>query len=131
MKYKKIIISVSVFTAAAAIAVTMAYRSVREEEKKREIASAQQEESVEIYRPVVTTEPESTPEATVQPIYYYLQSEENMLNLYEINGESKKLVKSVEVNLQMFPQEDRELLKNGIMALTLEEGIEIIENFVS
>ena len=130
MKYKKTIISVSACMAAAAIAIAaaVAYRPGGEEE--REIASSE-EESVEIYRPVVTAEPTPTAEPATQSVYYYLQSEENMLNLYEINGDSRKIVKSVEVNLQMFPREDRELLKNGIMALTLEEGIEIIENFVS
>lgn len=132
MKRKVIIYSASA-AVLGIITVTAAYKSIDRRSKiqeEREIASAR-EDSIEIYRPVITSEPEPTPEETIEPIYYYLQTEGNFLKLYEIDGEHKKEVKSVEINTNMFPSEDRELLENGIKAFTLEEGIEIMENFIS
>lgn len=84
-------------------------------------------QSIEIYNPVITSEPENTAE----PIYYMLIGEGKKLNLYEINGNVKKIVKSAEITPEIFPEDDIELLKNGIHALSLEEGVEIMENFIS
>ncbi len=93
--------------------------------------ASNKEESVEIYHPVITSEPEPAPEKTAEPIYYMLVAEGNKLVLYEINGDTKKAVKSAAITPEIFPEEDIELLKSGIHALSLEEGIEIMENFIS
>lgn len=90
-------------------------------------ALPQKDETAEIYHPVVTVEPYEEPPS----VYYMLTAENEALKLYEVNGENKKAVKTAEITPDMFPKEDIELLKNGIHALSLEEGIEIMENFIS
>jgi len=112
------------------IAVVASYCLSVGDYEKYEIAEAEKD-SVKIYRPLVTIEPEPSEEPAPIPIYYILKNEENKLNLYEIDGEAKKVIKSTEFSPEMFPLEDRVLLKEGIKALSLEEGIEILENFIS
>ena len=123
----------SLFAASAAIlsafAIFAAYNLTRREESAS--LPSPTEESVEIYRPVITAEPEPSPAAAPEPIFYYLQSEDDALVLYEIDGELQKEIKRVNFSPDMLPSEDRELLKNGIKAFTLEEGVEIMENFIS
>lgn len=111
------------------VAIFTAYRlTIR---NKIEEVPETEEKSVEIYQPVITAEPEENSDFITEPVFYYLQSEDNMLVLYEVDGNIHKVIKSTEINMQIFPYEDRELLKNGIKAFTLEEGIEIMENFIS
>ena len=124
---KKILKTLMLPTALLSCAI-FAFYTMNKKEEIAEIPNLK-EESMEIYHPVVTSEP--SPKIESEPIFYYLQSEENMLVLYEINGSVQKEVKSTEINPEIFPYEDRELLKNGIKAFTLEEGIEIMENFIS
>lgn len=130
MKKRTIIISSSAAMLFCILAATAAYKLARTPDKPQSEENPPREESVQIYRPVITAEP-AEEESETSVVYYYLQSEGNLLNLYEIDGASKKSVKSVPINPEMFPLEDRQLLKEGIKANTLEEGIEIIENFVS
>ena len=132
MKQKVLIISMTVTVVAGIISIASTYFMNRPDYSQQKHIQESNENTVEIYRPMVTTEPEiieDEPEAVI--IYYTLQSEGDVLHLYEINGESRRAIKSLPINPEMFPQEDRELLKSGIKADTLEEGIEIIENFVS
>lgn len=89
------------------------------------------EKSVEISKPTIIPEPDETPEIVYEPVYYMLTAEGDALNLYEIDGDNKKTVKTAEITPDIFPKEDIELLKNGIHAFSLEEGIEIMENFIS
>lgn len=131
MKKKGFLISAA--AAAVITGIISAYilteRSV-EIKDKEDIAS--DEESVEIYRPQITSEPDiSSPEPTVEPIYYMVMIEKDKLCLLEINGNARKTVKSAKITPEVLPSEDVELLKNGIHALSLEEGIEIMENFIS
>lgn len=93
--------------------------------------NAEADIGAEILKPLITSEPEAPPESAVEPIYYMLTAEANVLKLCEIDGENKKIVKTAEIMLDMLPKDDVELLKNGIHALSLEEGIEIMENFIS
>lgn len=105
-----------------------------EREYKKEInnSSIEQNESVEIYSPIITEAPEAAESGEIdQAVYYIVQSNEKLLILYEIDGTSKKEINKFDVNPEMFPAEDRELLKSGIKANTLEEGIQIAENFIS
>ena len=132
MKRKTLIISTSAAALFCIMVFTFAQRSTHapDSEDINQNASLQGD-SVQIYRPVITADPEP-PEATETPVIYYsLQSDGNLLKLYEVNGDTKKAVKSVPFNPEMFPAEDRQLLEKGIKANTLEEGIETMENFVS
>lgn len=88
-----------------------------------------EEQKIPIYNPLVTDE--VIVKKTTEPIYYYLQGDEKTLKLYEVSGDVRKEIKSVQINLEMFPQEDRKLLQEGIKAFSLEESVKIIENFVS
>ncbi len=87
--------------------------------------------ATEIYRPQPTTE--NTPIVTSQPVipYYLLKNENDVLSLYEITGEEKTLIKTININSVFLPSEDREKLKKGIAVASLEEGYELIEDFTS
>ena len=126
MQKKNVIMVSSICLAAGIISAVSAYIFTREKGAEDFVI----EENKQIYKPVITTEPE-TEEIVYEPVYYSVQSVGDALNLYEMQGENRKVVKTFNVNLQMFPEEDVELLKNGIKAMTLEDGLEIMENFTS
>lgn len=124
---KKILITSSVCMAVGIISGISAYILTRKENNEGIVI--RESETAQIYKPVVTEEPEQEP--LYEPIYYSVQTSGNALNLYEVQGGEKKVVKTFEINLQMFPGEDVELLRAGIRAYTLEDGLAIIENFIS
>lgn len=64
-------------------------------------------------------------------ITYRVILKNNMLSLYEINGEDKKLITSMEINPEFYPQDDISELKEGIEAYCKEDGYEILENFAN
>ena len=74
---------------------------------------------------------EETAGDTTSSIYYLLISEKNFLNLYEINGDSRVLIKTVNFNVQCLPAEDRQRLNSGIRLSDKEEGYSLIEDFTS
>ncbi len=86
---------------------------------------------IPIYHDMVMEEdiPTDTPKAAV--IYYSLQSQDNSLILYEVNGEQKKEVRRLPFEKTLYPEEDLSELAAGIRADSLEEGIQIMENFTS
>jgi len=53
------------------------------------------------------------------------------LNLYKIENGEKTLVKGIEFNTIYLPAEDRERLKKGIKLEDIEDGYELIEDFIS
>lgn len=130
MKTKKIVLSSAAVLGIAGV-IAAYILTDNSPDIKSEGTPQNGDESVEIYHPVVTSEPEETAEITPEPVYYMVVAEENKLCLYEIEGDRKKVVKSSNIALDIFPEEDIELLKNGIHALSLEEGVEIMENFIS
>lgn len=132
MKNKKILILPICIISGILVAYGAYISTEREYKKESSNSAVGQNKSVEIYNPVITDAPEASeaPEYT-QPIYYIVQSNGKLLILYEVDGDTKKEINSFDVNSEMFPPEDRELLKKGIKANTMEEGIEIIENFIS
>lgn len=87
--------------------------------------------------PAVQISSPATPEAdlpTPTPyvgVFYFLQVEENELRLYVVDGENKTLVKKAEVQLDMFPAQDRVMLEKGIKLPNLEESIQYFEDFTS
>lgn len=64
-------------------------------------------------------------------VYYILKDENKRLNLYKIENGEKTLVKGIEFNTIYLPAEDRERLKKGIKLEDIEDGYELIEDFIS
>lgn len=97
--------------------------------KKKEISQAKA-----IY-PKTVTEPktveEEAEETAPSVILYTVILSGKALSLYEVNGENKKLITSIEINPEFYPKEDVEKLKRGIEAYCKEDGYEILENFAN
>ena len=74
---------------------------------------------------------EASASDVASPIYYLLINEKNFLNLYEINGESRVLIKKINFNMQFLPAEDSQRLTAGIRLDSKEEGYSLIEDFTS
>lgn len=74
---------------------------------------------------------EEAESGTPDVIYYKVILKKNTLFLYEMNGENKKLITSIEINPEYYPSEDIEKLKKGIDASFKEDGYEILENFAN
>lgn len=66
-----------------------------------------------------------------EPIHYLVQASDNSLTLYEVNGESKILIKDWEIDIGLLPPSDAARLKDGITAPTKEKGFEIAEDFIT
>ncbi len=64
-------------------------------------------------------------------IYYILKDENKSLNLYKVDNEEKTLIKEIEFDTKYLPAEDRERLKKGIKLEDIEDGYELIEDFIS
>ena len=62
---------------------------------------------------------------------YLLKNEDNILTLYRITDELTSVIKSVEINTDFLPSEDRIKLNNGIYFENVEEGFSLIEDFTS
>lgn len=62
---------------------------------------------------------------------YLLKNEDNILTLYRITDELTAVIKSVEINTDFLPSEDRIKLNNGIYFENVEEGFSLIEDFTS
>ena len=62
---------------------------------------------------------------------YMVLMENDVLNLYSVNGGEKILLGSEKISANIFPREDIEMLKNGITTDNLAEAQELFENFVS
>ena len=64
-------------------------------------------------------------------VYYILKDENKSLNLYKVENGEKALVKGIEFDTIYLPAEDRERLKKGIKLEDVEDGYELIEDFIS
>ena len=89
-----------------------------------------QTKTVEIYNPEPADENFKLSEQEMS-FYYLLQNENDILKLYEINGDERVLIKSVQINSQILPQEDKRKLEIGIKTTNIEEGFNLIEDFSS
>ena len=77
---------------------------------------------------------ESTPGTvteTAEKTYYLLTGEDTSLRLYEINGSSRVLIKSMKFSPEFVTAEDRRKLESGIKLNTKEDGFGFIEDFTS
>ena len=83
--------------------------------------------TVGIYNSTVYGNDSTVSDAT----YYLLQNENNVLNMYEVSGDNKKLIKSIALNSAFLPAEDRENLKKGIKFTDKEYGYNLIEDYTS
>lgn len=81
--------------------------------------------------PLPTPKTESVTAELPQSTAYLLVSENNRLNLYEINGDEKILVKTISFNQEVLPAEDKQRLAEGILLENKEDGYELIEDFTS
>lgn len=70
-------------------------------------------------------------EQTDDEVYYDILLEENSLRLYEVRGKGRSLIKTVNIDISYYPDEDISELKSGITAYSKESGFEILENFVN
>lgn len=100
-------------------------------------ACGKKKENVKAEQPIPRTvlshrlEEEEIEEEEPKIITYRVILEENMLYLYEVNGEAKKLITKMEINPEFYPAEDISKLKKGIDAYCKEDGYEILENFAN
>ncbi len=98
--------------------------------KPQEEVNSENTRTVEIYKPQPTEQNIGSDE--LQPSFYYLlQNEDDILKFYEVNGEERVLIKSVQINSQILPREDKRKLEIGIKTTNIEEGFNLIEDFSS
>lgn len=64
-------------------------------------------------------------------IFYTVRLTNKTLSLYEVDGENQKLITSMEIEPELYPEEDVEKLKDGISVAFKEEGYELLENFAN
>lgn len=62
---------------------------------------------------------------------YLLTIEDERVIMYLISGDEKSEIYSVKIDEEYYPIEDIKALREGIVAYTVEEGYEIMENFVN
>ncbi|MDD6213612.1 MAG: hypothetical protein PUB42_00205 [Firmicutes bacterium] len=123
---KKSIIGISL----AALSLTVLFTSYRINSKPTQKPDPKPEENER--RPVTNSaEIEEIPEPTetVSIIYYSIYFEDSALSMYEVNGEKRTLIKSIEINPNYYPPEDIYAFTKGINCGSKEEGFEILENF--
>ena len=82
---------------------------------------------------VTTTAEENTPapSPTVQPSGYRVILEDGELRLYKDENGSSRLISHEEISEGTFPGYDIEILKGGRTFSTIEEALELMENFLS
>lgn len=76
-------------------------------------------------------EPELNDETEEVKETYLLKNENNVLTLYHITDEVTSVIKSVKVNFDFLPPEDKIKLNKGIYFDNIEEGFSLIEDFTS
>ena len=64
-------------------------------------------------------------------IYYILKDEEKSLKLYKIENGEKTLIKGIDFDTKYLPAEDKQRLEKGIKLEDIEDGYELIEDFIS
>ena len=82
----------------------------------------------------VTTQAEdSTPEPspTIEPSFYRVILEDGELRLYKDENGSSRLISHEEISEGAFPGYDIEILKGGRSFPTIEDALELMENFLS
>lgn len=134
MKKNRIPLWIFGMLAVCAVSSLAAYfisRTAMPEPPKAAEELSEETPGIPIYHDIVMEEdaPADTPKAAV--IYYSLQSQDNFLILYEVNGEQKTEVRRLPFEKTLYPEEDLSELAEGIRADSLEEGIQIMENFTS
>ena len=97
--------------------------------KNKEKASENTPKAVSETYTEAVQETEEAAEPSV--ITYSVQLSEKTLSLFEIDGQNKKLVTSMEINPEFYPEEDIAKLEQGIEAYCMEDGYEILENFAN
>lgn len=82
---------------------------------------------------VTTTAEENTPvpSPTIQPSGYRVILEDSELRLYKDENGSSRLISHEEISEGAFPGYDIEILKGGRSFSTIEEALELMENFLS
>lgn len=123
---KKSIIGISL----AALSLAVIFTSYRINSKPPQKPAPEPEEIVR--RPVTNSvEVEESPEPTetASVIYYSIYFEDSALSMYEIDGEKRTLIKSIEINPDYYPPEDIDAFTKGVDCGSKEEGFEILENF--
>ena len=78
-----------------------------------------------------TTPQIKTSEMSVYDVYYMLKVSEDRLCIYEVAGETSRLLRDFSININAYPEIDRRELCDGIVRNTLDEALETAENFTS
>lgn len=101
-------------------------------EPTKEISLSQEIAAEPIASPdsFVSAPPSQAPENTAENTFL-VQSSGNSIYIYELSDSSKTPVKAFDVNIDIFPSADRELLSEGIEVYGLQDAYEIVENFTS
>lgn len=82
----------------------------------------------------VTTQAEDStpsPSPTAEPTGYRVILEDSELRLYKDENGSSRLISHEEISEGAFPGYDIEILKGGRSFSTIEEALELMENFLS
>jgi len=88
-----------------------------------------QQENSGIFNPKIMEE--QNPGSITEPISYTLRLENGFLNFYLNSGKDSILIDSSPINISLYPEADIKALSQSITVNTLEEGINIIEDFTS
>ena len=121
MKYKDLFI---LLLASGALIFSGCGKKKSEEKAKEDISGA-------VVRQNIVVEEEESKEQTPAVIKYKVMLSGEKLSLYEVDGERKRLITSMDIDPELYPAEDVKRLKNGIEADFLEDGYEILENFAN
>lgn len=98
--------------------------------RKKENQQSREPSPKAVLQPSQEVEDE-TEEISPPVIKYIVKLSGETLSLYEVNGDRYKLITSMEINPQSYPNEDVQRLENGIWADFKEDGYEILENFAN
>ena len=85
------------------------------------------EEALAKEQPEVSDEAQTAAPVTVTE--YEVSASKGRLCLFEITGDSMTLIKSINIEEELFPAADREMLSQGIKAATKEEALMIWESY--
>ena len=67
----------------------------------------------------------------IEVSYYLIKEEEGHIKLHHIEGENSIELKSEEIFLEVFPEDDISMLTEGIRVETAEDALTVWENFIS
>ena len=90
-----------------------------------------QQRSIQTQTPTPSPDYADASVDTAEPFYYLLISEENALNFYEINADTKVLIKKINFQAESLHSDDSLKLTKGIKLSSKEEGYALIEDFTS